>query len=377
MHRRPRRGRRRRHRRLRPLRLDVGGHRHLPSLGGHRARRSASRAGSSGSTSRASRWSSRRSTGRRWSPPCARLIRTRSRRSTCCRGTAAPGPRGTGRVGELPVDESLREFTAVRRRSAARHGGGCGRRAVPTDRCARSRCAAVPARPWSTGPGSGADAYLTADLKHHTAVEAVTERTAPTARTMPRRRQRTMRADGAGRRRALGDRARRGSTWSPPGFARPVRHYGGGPGRPVRSPIPWTLHAPSPSPIPNRDSDSSGERRPRHPAAPARPAGRRHRPRPARPPAPHPAGARGDRRDATSPAALHDDVVDAETQLSDIAAEQRRLENDVDTVRPRERRDEQRLQAGGLPCQGARGPAARDRHRWPAASPPSRTSCSR
>lgn len=48
-------------------------------------------------------------------------------------------------------------------------------------------------------------------------------------------------------------------------------------------------------------------------------------------------------------AELHDEVVDASTRLSDIAAEQRRLEADVDTVRSRAARDEGRLQAGGLP----------------------------
>lgn len=48
-------------------------------------------------------------------------------------------------------------------------------------------------------------------------------------------------------------------------------------------------------------------------------------------------------------AALQHDVVDAETQLSDIAGEQRRLENEVDAVRTRASRDEQRLEAGGLP----------------------------
>ena len=46
---------------------------------------------------------------------------------------------------------------------------------------------------------------------------------------------------------------------------------------------------------------------------------------------------------------LRNEVVDAETRLSDIAAEQRRLEADVDTVRARAVRDEGRLQAGGLP----------------------------
>lgn len=48
-------------------------------------------------------------------------------------------------------------------------------------------------------------------------------------------------------------------------------------------------------------------------------------------------------------AALADEIVDAETRAGDSAAEQRRLENEVDTVRSRSVRDEQRLQAGGLP----------------------------
>lgn len=48
-------------------------------------------------------------------------------------------------------------------------------------------------------------------------------------------------------------------------------------------------------------------------------------------------------------AVLHNDVIDAQTALGDIAAEQRRLEADVDTVRARATRDEARLQAGGLP----------------------------
>jgi uncharacterized protein len=46
---------------------------------------------------------------------------------------------------------------------------------------------------------------------------------------------------------------------------------------------------------------------------------------------------------------LQNEVVDAQTRLSDIAAEQKRLESDVDTVRARTARDEARLQAGGLP----------------------------
>lgn len=44
-----------------------------------------------------------------------------------------------------------------------------------------------------------------------------------------------------------------------------------------------------------------------------------------------------------------DEVVEARTRLDDLAAEQKRLEADVETVRARTARDESRLQAGGLP----------------------------
>jgi predicted nucleic acid-binding Zn-ribbon protein len=47
--------------------------------------------------------------------------------------------------------------------------------------------------------------------------------------------------------------------------------------------------------------------------------------------------------------ALQNEVVDSRTRLDDVAAEQRRLESDVETVRARAARDEARLQAGGLP----------------------------
>jgi uncharacterized protein len=53
--------------------------------------------------------------------------------------------------------------------------------------------------------------------------------------------------------------------------------------------------------------------------------------------------------------ALHNDIVEAETRIGDIAAEQRRLENDVEAVRARASRDEQRLQAGGLPAKELEG----------------------
>jgi len=47
--------------------------------------------------------------------------------------------------------------------------------------------------------------------------------------------------------------------------------------------------------------------------------------------------------------ALGNDLVDAETTLADIADDQTRLETEVDTVRSRTSRDQNRLQAGGLP----------------------------
>jgi len=47
--------------------------------------------------------------------------------------------------------------------------------------------------------------------------------------------------------------------------------------------------------------------------------------------------------------ALGNDLVDAETTLADIADDQTRLETEVDTVRSRTARDQNRLQAGGLP----------------------------
>ncbi|HZY74751.1 MAG TPA: C4-type zinc ribbon domain-containing protein [Jatrophihabitantaceae bacterium] len=47
---------------------------------------------------------------------------------------------------------------------------------------------------------------------------------------------------------------------------------------------------------------------------------------------------------------LHNEAIDAETLLADIVDEQRKLENEVDAVRTRASRDEQRLQSGGLPA---------------------------
>jgi uncharacterized protein len=52
---------------------------------------------------------------------------------------------------------------------------------------------------------------------------------------------------------------------------------------------------------------------------------------------------------------LHNEAIDSETRLADIAEDQRRLENEVDVVRTRETRDEQRLLGGGLPAKELEG----------------------
>jgi uncharacterized protein len=52
---------------------------------------------------------------------------------------------------------------------------------------------------------------------------------------------------------------------------------------------------------------------------------------------------------AARAADLYNEVIDIRTRVDDVAAEQKRLESDVDTVRARAGRDESRLQAGGLP----------------------------
>jgi uncharacterized protein len=57
----------------------------------------------------------------------------------------------------------------------------------------------------------------------------------------------------------------------------------------------------------------------------------------------------------TSSAQLHDELVDAQTRAGDIAQAQRRLENEVDAVRARAERDEQRLRAGGVPAKELSG----------------------
>jgi predicted nucleic acid-binding Zn-ribbon protein len=54
-------------------------------------------------------------------------------------------------------------------------------------------------------------------------------------------------------------------------------------------------------------------------------------------------------------AELANAVLEAQTRVDDLTGEQRRLEAEVDTVRARAQRDEQRLQAGGLPAKELEG----------------------
>lgn len=54
-------------------------------------------------------------------------------------------------------------------------------------------------------------------------------------------------------------------------------------------------------------------------------------------------------------AGLRTQLVEAETGLADLAAEQRRLEADVDTVRTRAERDQQRMASGGVPAKELSG----------------------
>lgn len=88
-----------------------------------------------------------------------------------------PCRRGTGRIGELPTPMSLAEFTA---HAAARLPGTVWgvRAAGDPDRVVRTVavCGGSGGSLAATARGSGADVLLTADLKHHPAVEEVSER---------------------------------------------------------------------------------------------------------------------------------------------------------------------------------------------------------
>ena len=114
---------------------------------------------------------------------------------------------------------------------------------------------------------------------------------------------------------------------------------------------PWTLHDTRPA-----TTGASREGRSRRATAPARPAGRRHRAGPARAPA-HARCPSWPRSPSATQraAALANEIIDAETALADVADEQRRLENEVDAVRARAARDEQRLQSGGVPAKELEG----------------------
>jgi putative NIF3 family GTP cyclohydrolase 1 type 2 len=90
---------------------------------------------------------------------------------------AARSTRGSGRVGELATPMRLDEFA---RHAAAelpatvwgvRAAGDPARQVRTVAVCGGSGASLI-----ETARAAGADAYLTADLKHHPAVEAVTER---------------------------------------------------------------------------------------------------------------------------------------------------------------------------------------------------------
>ncbi|MGN6608528.1 MAG: zinc ribbon domain-containing protein [Jatrophihabitans sp.] len=54
-------------------------------------------------------------------------------------------------------------------------------------------------------------------------------------------------------------------------------------------------------------------------------------------------------------AALRDEIVDAETAVGDLDAEQQRFEREIDSVRTRAQRDEQRMQSGAVPAKELEG----------------------
>ena len=58
---------------------------------------------------------------------------------------------------------------------------------------------------------------------------------------------------------------------------------------------------------------------------------------------------------AARASALHTEAVELRTEISDIATEQRRMENDIDVVRTRETRDQARLDSGGVAAKELEG----------------------
>jgi dinuclear metal center YbgI/SA1388 family protein len=88
-----------------------------------------------------------------------------------------PGARGTGRVGELPAPMTLREFTAHAAQRLPATAWGV-RAAGDPDRVVRTVavCGGSGGSLAGRARAAGADAFLTADLKHHPVVEEVSER---------------------------------------------------------------------------------------------------------------------------------------------------------------------------------------------------------
>ncbi|MCL2781380.1 MAG: Nif3-like dinuclear metal center hexameric protein [Actinomycetia bacterium] len=90
---------------------------------------------------------------------------------------ALPSERGAGRIGELGSALTLRQFTALA--AAALPATSWGVRAAgDPDRPVRvvAVCGGAGGSLTDAARQAGADAYLTADLRHHPALEAVTER---------------------------------------------------------------------------------------------------------------------------------------------------------------------------------------------------------
>jgi dinuclear metal center YbgI/SA1388 family protein len=94
------------------------------------------------------------------------------------RQSALPSRRGTGRIGELPAPMTLRAFTAHAAARLPATAWGV-RAAGDPDRQVRTIAVSGGAGGSLAGlaRASGADVLLTADLKHHPAVEEVSERT--------------------------------------------------------------------------------------------------------------------------------------------------------------------------------------------------------
>jgi dinuclear metal center YbgI/SA1388 family protein len=143
---------------------------------------------------------------------------------------ALPSRRGTGRVGDLVTEVSLRDFTA--RAAALLPATMWGVRAAgDPDRVIRrvAVCGGSGGSLAELARGAGADVFLTADLKHHSTLETVTER------------------GGSGM--ALVDAAHWATEW--PWLAALALRLGERFGTTVETRVstlvtdPWTLHAPS------------------------------------------------------------------------------------------------------------------------------------